>query len=88
MPSTFKPMGKKIYSYSRRASARSDVERRGEVDTSVNEEDEDAVVFEVYHVRYSTYCEASSLTMPVGDMGNTWLCGIPQTDAVVHIAIH
>ena len=58
----FKPMGKKIYSYSRRASARSDVERRGEVDTSVNEEDKDAVVFEVYHVRCSTYCETSSLT--------------------------
>ena len=57
---TFKPMGKKIYSYSRRASARSDVERRGEVDTSVNEEDKDAVVFEVYHVRCSTYYEASS----------------------------
>ena len=52
-------MGKKIYSYSRRASARSDVERRGEVDTSVNEEEEDAVIFEVYHVRYSIYCEAS-----------------------------
>ncbi len=57
---TFKPMGKKIYSYSRRAGARSDAERRGEVDTSVNEEDEDAVVFEVYHVKYSTYRVAST----------------------------
>jgi histone acetyltransferase 1 len=57
---TFKPMGKKIYSYSRRASARSDAERRGKVDTSVNEEDEDATVFEVYHVRYSTCRGASS----------------------------
>ena len=56
---TFKPMGKKIYSYCRRASARSDAERRGEVDTSVNEDDEDATVFEVYHVRYLTYRKAS-----------------------------
>jgi Histone acetyl transferase HAT1 N-terminus len=57
---TFKPMGKKIYSYSRQAGARSDAERRGQVDTSVNEEDESAAVFEVYHVSHSMYREAFS----------------------------
>ena len=56
----FKPMGKKIYSYSRRASVRSDAERRGEVGISVNEEDEEATVFEVYHVRNLTFLGASS----------------------------
>jgi histone acetyltransferase 1 len=57
---TFKPLGEKIHSYTRRAAGRG--KGKSKETSSVEEDDSNAVVYEVYHV--SDYCKTILLLSP------------------------
>ncbi|KAG8853503.1 histone acetyltransferase 1 [Tulasnella sp. 330] len=52
---TFKPVGEKIYSYARKAESAQNAKGKGKAtNEAVNEDDEDAVVYEVYWANWET----------------------------------
>lgn len=72
----FRPMGEKIYSYARRVGSEKfpgksvdprdiPISKRngvaGDQERGLNEDDPDAVVYEVYHVRFNITCTAQIL---------------------------
>ena len=80
----FKPPGENIYSYTRPSPA-SRSKGKG-VATALSEEDEDAVVYEVYHV-----CSHASVAVYVltftGQMGHARVQRTSQADADLHLTL-
>lgn len=84
----FKPCGEKIASHTRAAStAKGKGKANGAESAAPAEDDDDAVVFEVYHVRSLEAGEEGRADIAV-NVGHAWVPGVPPPHADIHPPFH
>lgn len=84
---SFKPFGEKIHTYKRK-SALGKGKGKAIVSSDDVQEDDNVILYEVYHVRKFIICQKCLPLLSqhdwIGDMGDTWLPRIPSKDADIH----
>lgn len=83
---SFKPFGEKIHTYKRK-SALGKGKGKAIVSSDDVQEDDNVILYEVYHVRKFICQKCLPLLSQhdwIGDMGDTWLPRIPSKDADIH----
>ena len=84
--SSFRPLGKKIYSYTRVAPNGANKGKGTAI--SLPEDDPDAIVFEVWHVGGLTPLPCVFFYVFSGNVEHTGISRVPPADATFHFALH
>lgn len=86
---SFKPAGQMVYSYTQPSpSSVAKGKGKSSADAPLDPESEDAIVFEVYHVRSSNSSSSLCAEHILGNMGDARFQRVPSPNAVVYPVVH